>query len=219
MCQALIEAQSPLPKAQIPLLHPHAFQTKANPRRRCARPLRAFAHSQQAASNRARHTSPFICSSRAPPSAAVPAASPCSRVPGRGRGSGSALRSRGGGWAKGPRGPLVGRRGDVWGREASARQGGEETGGAGSRSRRQPAVTTASSGVRLRMRRKKVVGQWREEWPRSRHFSRPFLQGPMSCKRRLLPPRRATSALRDRSGDSDIVEKFRQLGLCPLKLL
>lgn len=117
-----LDPKTPLPTAQIPLLHPHSFQTNAKPGK-SLRPAITRLHRLPTSSLEPlpphHPTAPLSCSSRAAHSGAVPHKRRVhSRVLGRGRGSGSAPRVRGAGERQ-------------RGREESE-QGGERMPGAGS---------------------------------------------------------------------------------------
>lgn len=125
-----LDPKTPLPTAQIPLLHPHSFQTNANPGK-SLRPAITRLHRLPTSSLEPlpphHPTAPLSCSSRAAHSGAVPHKR---RVQGLREGAGLGERAqglRGGGKAKGARGERAGRREDAWGWESRATEGGEET--------------------------------------------------------------------------------------------
>lgn len=76
--------------------------------------------------------------------------------------------------------------------ESEAAQGG--AGSCGVHSPRLPQPRAESGSVR---RRKDEASKQRQELPRSRRFSRPLSQRPMSFKHCLPPPKQATNALQD----------------------
>lgn len=120
---------TPPPTAQIPLLHPHSFQTKANPaitrlHRLPTSSLEPPAPPPHRPIQLFLARTPFWS---CPPKRWVRCPAP---LQGLREGAGLGERTqgpRGGGKAKGARGARVGRRGDAWGGESRAGEGGEET--------------------------------------------------------------------------------------------